>query len=592
MWVVCLFLLFCTTVAAQGAAAQRRTALVIGNAAYQDNPLLNPVHDATDMAATLKRLGFEVTLLRDADRRTMQEAIEAFSLQLRQGGVGLFYFAGHGVQVEGENYLIPLRTRINREQDVQYEAVPVGRILGGMENAANPLNIIILDACRDNPYKRSFRSSAPDGLAPIQAARGSLIAYATAPGKKAADGSGRNGVYTQRLLQAITTPGLSVEQVFKKVRIEVVKVMGDKQVPWESSSMTGDFYFVPPNVTTSSPAAVTGPPSVSSATGSPDPEAAMWAFVERSSDPEDLRDFLKAYPDGRFAPAARLKLKYIEGQQAGETKSPLSQPTTAKPPPPQPGGGTQVAGGADPPASQPEVPLPKTLRNSIGMEFVLIPAGEFQMGSNDGEQDENPVHRVRISKAFYLGTYEVTQGQWQAVMGNNPSYFRGDPNLPVDRAPWDDVQEFIHKLNAKEGSTKYRLPTEAEWEYAARAGSTTVYSFGNNSSQLGKYVWYDSNAESKTHPVGQKKPNAWGLYDMYGNVWEWVQDWYSSSYRPPYGLEIVTYDPKGPRSGSYRVRRGGGGSDVARYCRSANRNFSPPGYGGVFFGFRLLRTAP
>jgi len=141
------------------ATAERRTALVIGNAAYEVGPLRNPGNDAHDMAAALQRLGFEVTLRRDVDRCTIQEAIDAFSHRLRQGGVGLFYFAGHGLQVQGENYLIPLRAHINREQDVPYEAVPVGRILGGMEDAGNSLNILILDACRDNPFARKWRST-------------------------------------------------------------------------------------------------------------------------------------------------------------------------------------------------------------------------------------------------------------------------------------------------------------------------------------------------------------------------------------------------------------------------------------------------
>ena len=226
-------------------AAERRTALVIGNAAYGEVGVLrNPVNDATDMDAALRQLGFAVTLLRDADLRTMQEAIETFLRQLRQGGAGLFYFAGHGMQVHGENYLIPLRARINREQDAPYEAVPVGRILGGMEDANNQLNLLILDACRDNPYARQWRSSQR-GLAVTQAARGSLIAYSTAPGAVASDGSERNGVYTSYLLKHLSTPGLSVEQMFKKVRGGVVEATKGKQTPWESSSLIGDFTFVP-----------------------------------------------------------------------------------------------------------------------------------------------------------------------------------------------------------------------------------------------------------------------------------------------------------------------------------------------------------
>ena len=149
-----------------------------------------------------------------------------------------------------------------------------------------------------------------------------------------------------------------------------------------------------------------------------------------------------------------------------------------------------------------QAPPDKTWVNSIGMEFVLIPAGSFMMGSEEGESDERPVHQVTISRPFYLGKYEVIQAQWQAIMGNNPSLFQGDPKLPVEQVWWTDVQEFIRKLNAKEGGNQYRLPTEAEWEYAARAGSTTTYSFGGDASRLGEYAWYKDNSGGKTHPVG------------------------------------------------------------------------------------------
>jgi formylglycine-generating enzyme required for sulfatase activity len=227
-----------------------------------------------------------------------------------------------------------------------------------------------------------------------------------------------------------------------------------------------------------------------------------------------------------------------------------------------------------------------TFINSIGMVFVLIPAGEFMMGSHDGDYDERPVHQVRLSQPFYLGKYEVTQGQWQAVMGRNPSHFTGDPNLPVEQVSWEEVQTFVRALNVKEGVTVYRLPTEAEWEYAARAGSTTTYSFGNKASKLGDYAWYGDNAEGRTHPVGQRKPNAWGLYDMHGNVWEWVQDWYG-----PYDVDEVT-DPPGPSEDSYRIYRGGGWGTFAGNCRSSERNFDTPDTRLAGLGFRLLRAAP
>jgi formylglycine-generating enzyme required for sulfatase activity len=222
--------------------------------------------------------------------------------------------------------------------------------------------------------------------------------------------------------------------------------------------------------------------------------------------------------------------------------------------------------------------------NSLGMEFVLIPAGSFTMGSGksfeDAWGDETPAHRVNISKDFYLGKYEVTQSQWEAVMGGNPSKFKGRNN-PVEMVSWDDVQEFIKKLNQKEGSNKYRLPTEAEWEYAARAGTTSTYSFGDDAGALGRYAWYWDNSGETTHPVGQKEPNGWGLYDMHGNVWEWVRDWYGE-----YSGSPVT-DPQGPSSGSSRVYRGGAWFPFAGGCRSAFRFYDTPVTRYSNLGFRL-----
>ena len=225
-------------------ATDRRIALVIGNGAYKSAPLRNPVNDATDMADALERLGFSVSLKTDANQRNMKQAIRAFGKQLRKGGVGLFYFAGHGVQVKGSNYLIPIGAQIESESDVEYEAVDAGRVLGKMEDAGNNLNIIILDACRDNPFGRSFRTGNR-GLAKMDAPTGSILAYATAPGSVASDGPGRNGLYTSALLKHMVTPKLKIEDIFKKVRIDVIKNTELKQVPWESSSLTGDFYFNP-----------------------------------------------------------------------------------------------------------------------------------------------------------------------------------------------------------------------------------------------------------------------------------------------------------------------------------------------------------
>lgn len=228
------------------AEAGKRTALLIGNSEYEIGSLRNPANDAQDMAGTLMKLGFDVTFKLNADQEQMEHAISEFGRQLYQGGVGLFYYAGHGVQVDGENYLIPVNATIQTESDVRYKAVNIGQVLGKMGEARNGLNMVILDACRDNPFAKSFRSSTR-GLAVVNssAVKGTLIAYATSPGNVASDGTDRNGLYTKHLLQHLTSPGLPVEQVFKRVLQGVERDTNGKQSPWISSSFSGDFFFNP-----------------------------------------------------------------------------------------------------------------------------------------------------------------------------------------------------------------------------------------------------------------------------------------------------------------------------------------------------------
>jgi hypothetical protein len=227
------------------AQQERRVALVIGNGDYDQGRLRNPVNDARAIAQALRRAGFEVIAKENADRVAMYEAINAFGDRLRETkGVGLFYFSGHGLQVQGKNFMVPLRARISSERMVETEAIDVNRVLGEMDAAQARVNIVILDACRDNPYARSFRSGSR-GLAQIDAPRGTLIAYATAPGKVAEDGTGENSLYTGALVKHIEAGGVPIEAVFKRVRVDVLGGTGNRQEPWEASSLTGDFFFFP-----------------------------------------------------------------------------------------------------------------------------------------------------------------------------------------------------------------------------------------------------------------------------------------------------------------------------------------------------------
>ena len=237
------------------------------------------------------------------------------------------------------------------------------------------------------------------------------------------------------------------------------------------------------------------------------------------------------------------------------------------------------------------------VENSIGMVLVPIPAGEFMMGSPEWEEDrddEETQHRVTLTKSFHLGQTEVTQGQWRAVMGTTPwkdeFLVEEDDSYPATYVSWDDAVEFCHKLSEKEG-VEYRLPTEAEWEYACRAGTTTVYSFGDDDSELGVFAWYVDNVDvfdnCPLQNVGLKKPNAWGLHDMHGNVDEWCLDLFSG-----YDADEVIADPRGgPATVSNRVCRGGSAFNHAGCCCSASRDWAAPSWRLNDLGFRVLRSS-
>jgi len=225
---------------------EKRVALVIGNADYKNSPLRNPVNDATLMTSELKKLGFNVNTIKNGSQNQMKQAISKFgeTLAKDKSTIGLFYYAGHGLQIKGKNYLIPTDAKIDKEPDVEVYCVDLDGLLANLEYSGNNMNIIILDACRNNPFARSFRSQAGDGLATINAPVGTIIAYATAPGSVAADGESKNGLYTQEFVKALSIPNIKIEDVFKKVRTQVKTISEGKQIPWENSSIEGDFYFI------------------------------------------------------------------------------------------------------------------------------------------------------------------------------------------------------------------------------------------------------------------------------------------------------------------------------------------------------------
>jgi hypothetical protein len=339
-----LSLMLC--VAAQ--AQESRVALVIGNGTYQNTaPLRNPANDARGMAAALRGSGFDVILKENAGRRAFIEGLREFAAKLSPGGVGLFFYAGHGLQAKGANYLVPVDAVLTAEDDLRYEAIDVNDVLGRMEEARVQLSLVILDACRDNPFLRASRS-ASRGLAQVDAGRGTFIAYATAPGKTAADGDGENGLYTAELLRSLKVPGLTLEEVFKRTMDGVERQSASTQTPWSSSSFRGKFIFnaaaspAPGQAVATATPAPTAPAAPSAPRGEA-VELAFWTSIANSTNPADFESYLRRFPNGTFVDLARNRLEGLKKPQTAAVVPPAAavQPSPASPPPagqtPQPG---------------------------------------------------------------------------------------------------------------------------------------------------------------------------------------------------------------------------------------------------------------
>ncbi|MDZ4184262.1 MAG: SUMF1/EgtB/PvdO family nonheme iron enzyme, partial [Desulfuromonadales bacterium] len=583
----------------------------------------NPANDARAFAQTLRELGFAVEEQVNLGYQEMGRAIARFGRVIRRDSVALFYYAGHGLQVQGSNYLVPVDMEIQDEGEVPFNTINVGQVLAKMEEAKNPFNIVILDACRDNPFSRGWKRTVSRGLARMDVPAGSFLAYAAAPGRTADDGTGNNGLYTEALIRHIKTPDTKIEELFKRVRAEVRSRSGGRQVPEETTQLEGDFYFARGSMI------VEEPPSPSTPR-----ELAPGKLTVRSNEAG-----AKVYIDGVYEGETPVTATLKPGIYAILLKK-AGFPDAAEK--------VRVeAGGARVISIVMEKPAPKAgdlyREPATGMELVFVPGGCYRMGdiSGNGEADEKPVHEVCVDN-FYLGKHEVTVGQFrqfvretghQTEAEKNAGGFTGcgaldledkekpwnwrvwanwrTPNKyqenrddhPVSCVSWNDARAFAAWLARKDGNT-YRLPTEAEWEYAARAGTATRNYWGDGQDDACAYAnvvdrtpllpggsaWPEKHECTDGYafvaPVGRFRPNAFGLYDLIGNVWEWTEDWYGKDY---YNLSPRN-NPRGPAEGSARVIRGGSAYLNAGFCRSANRDSRGPGSRYNDLGFRLLRT--
>ena len=477
----------------ESVAQEKRIALVIGNAAYNQGSLKNPVNDANLMETTLKQIGFTVIKRTNATKAQMEQAVRQFSENLGYYNVALFFYAGHGMQAAGVNYLIPVDAKLAKESDLKYEAVPVNFVVEEFEQYPRNTNIVILDACRDNPMASWARSGAR-GFKAVNPSMGTIIAFATAEGSTASDGEGSNGLFTSKLVKQMQVPQ-PIESVFKNTRVEVVNATNGNQRPQEWSMLTGNFQFVG---------------------GTPITQTQLMDNIKIESN----------------------SVVSINGAESSSITD---------------------------------------------SNVVYIDGGTFTMGSATGLSDET-THIVNLG-SFSMMKYEVTFAQYDAfceatgkTKPSDEGWGRG--NMPVINVSWHDANDFAKWLSQKT-SKKWRLPTEAEWEFAAKGGLNYLYVGSNN---IDEVAWHSRNSGSKTQSIGQKKPNGFGLYDMTGNVWEWCSDWYSNDY---YNKSPVS-NPQGPDSGSYRVLRGGSWYNIETNCRIAFRYNNFPDNKRNYIGFRLV----
>ena len=593
---------------AQTAGITPRCALVIGNNEYEGlTSLANPVNDARDMAAALKRLGFTVDLRLNADLTQMEEGAALLSRRLSEdrNALGLFYYAGHGVQSDGINYLVPSRTDIEAEAILKTKAFSIQRLLDLMKDAGNSVNLVFLDACRDNPY--SWRRSGVRGLSVVGSQPpDSIIVYATRAGCVVEEGTGRNGVFTGELLKYIETPGLDLDTVLNRTAQRVLKATGNAQNPEVYNRFFGDVYLAGLADSASDPAQSLGFGVEKATTGSLTVQLASPGTVSAAGVSSQVSEGTVSMIDLPAGEQA-VMVSYADGKTESRSVT-------------VPAGGSVIV-------SFTYVPSPRSTQRTKDHDgFVRLPGGTFTMGSPSseaGRQCDEPQRQVTVG-GFYIGKYEVTQAEWIAIMGSNPSDFKGDQN-PVEQVSWYDALVYCNKRSLKEGRTPcysikgttdpaqwgsaptsrdaawdavicdwiadgYRLPTEAEWEYACRAGTTTPFNTGKSitTSQAnynGDYP-YDGGAKGedrkKTLPVGSFPANAFGLYDNHGNVWEWCWDWYGD-----YGGGSPR-DPRGAPPSGIRVERGGSWAYRGENIRSAERSSDEPWYRDHNLGFRLV----
>lgn len=645
-----LVLAWLASESASRAAEGDRLALIIANAAYPEAGAAAGVgRDAELFRTELARAGFTVTIEADATKARLRAALDTFWSRIRPGTTALIYFNGIGLQSDRQTYLLPVDARIRTEADLRGEGVGLDVILSEMHRRGAAVKIAVVDAARRNPFEARFRTGTA-GLAPPESPEGTLVLFAAAPGRTGPDPSGEVSLFMSELTKEMRAPDVGAEDVFKRTRVGVSRASGGDQVPWVSSTLIDDVVLAQPpaedgagtppaSAGAQPPAAAAPPPSETTAAQTPPPPPPVAATPAPPPAPSgtvsagtggavlpNAAALLPSSTSPATPPKAATSLPPLPrvGTAAPQPQpQPLPEPTVAPTPPPPAPPPPVVATPAPPPPSPPptvattaepgSAPEPPPSEAQAGgdvaatpgaagsvfrdcadcPELVVVPPGSFDMGSGTTPYDR-PVHRVTIARSFALSRSPITFDDWQRCRDDGGCSFTPDNRgwgagrRPVISVSWNDTQTYLTWLSRKTGHV-YRLPSEAEWEYAARAGTKTAFSWGPNvGARMANCRECLSGAGRQTVPVGSFPPNRFGLFDMGGNVAQWVQDCWSDTYKgaPADGGAAV--------GGNCTLRglRGGSFDSLAAYIRPTARFRYDADVRYFANGFRVLRELP
>lgn len=548
---------------------ESRVALVIGNGHYDLSPLPFAKKEASRLKAFLREQGFKVFYAEDTTKRELIKLLRDFSQALERGGIALFYFNGHAIQVNNKNYLVPLETAIESDRHVLYEAVKLDAILKKMARAKNRLNIVLLDAAHPNPFSNIYRAKKA-GYARIPDMKGFDIFLSAVPGKTVQTRSSENS-FTTAFIRAAADKGTEIHDVSENLK--EIRLSRELPAPYVSLKHSGAFYFNLPDRLISN-------------------DERAFEMAKTVGTAAAYATFSQHYPESPFAVEAQTEIKRIKTEVEMARQQRLAQ---AKEKARLRNKQEKAAAAKALKERQRHLALLRAEKLAalkadgivpIEPEMIEIKAGTFTMGS-DTDESARPIHRVTIAYPFKMGKYEVTNREFVQYLHANGkrSALPVDWNAsdrPATNVSWAEARTYAAWLSELTGKS-YRLPSETEWEYAARSGSSSTYGWGDDANHTVHYAWMKKNADKITHKVGTLLPNDFGLYDMYGNVWEWCEDDYLENYT------AKPNDGKAYISGSaIKSMRGGSWHTPLDDLKAAHRGLQMSDFTGYSIGFRLV----